>query len=1012
MNAKNRRGRIPSPRARIAAAAFFSLLSAACAHSPKPSAELAAGFDPDAYRDLVAQLTSEEMEGRGILTEGNRRAAELLAGRFEAAGLEPAGDDGTYLQCFDHPVAIRAETVALEVDGGDAIPEGAIAPAPFSSSGSFEGALVFAGYGIHAPEAGYDDYADLDAEGKVLLILRFEPRERDPESPLDGDRPSHHSDLRRKAFEARERGAAAVLFVAAPRPGEAPDQRVPELTRAEAESEAGLPVLHVLPEIADRWLQQAGTSLEAQVKAIDEAFASTPIPLTAVHRDAGEDGVDHFAGTARGEVKLVREGRSLCNVVGRLPGAGALADEAVVVGGHFDGLGFGQQGTFAPGEDALHPSADDNASGAAGVVKVARMLAALPERGARRQAIFIAFNAEEVGLAGAGHYVHQPVVPLERTVAMLNMDMIGRLRDDRLMVLGTDTGDTWGRWLEEAAEPVGLSLVKSGDGYGPSDQTPFYARGVPVLHFFTGAHEDYHRPTDTPEKLNYEGAARILKVVAEIARRAAEGETRVAFQQADGADPRRMGDARGHGAWLGTIPDFTTMSPGASGGVRISGVREGGPAFAAGLRGGDVIVSMDGRTVDNLHDMTFVLRDRRPGDVIEVAFLRDDERQVVAATLGSRAAAGGGPPHGHGDAAQAHGRPGAPEQTRRGPPPGVMPAADGPAMDPETLLFPGEERRLRNMRQLTVGGRNAEAYFSPDGKRLVFQATRDGAECDRIYVMDLESGAFEQVSSGEGRTTCGYFTWPDGESIVYASTHLGDSACPPVPDRSRGYVWPVYETYDLFLRRPGGEVVRLTDNPGYDAEATACFQDGRLVFTSHRDGNLDLYTLHPDRPDEVTRITHSPGYDGGAFFSPDCSRLVWRASRPTGDALTEFRRLLGQGLVRPSNVELYVANADGSQKRQVTRNGAANFAPYFLPDNRRVIFSSNLHQPGGHSFHLYLIDPDADDPESTVEQVTYNPGFDSFPMFSPDGRYVVFGSSRGGTEPREINLFIAEWVAE
>jgi Tol biopolymer transport system component len=263
-------------------------------------------------------------------------------------------------------------------------------------------------------------------------------------------------------------------------------------------------------------------------------------------------------------------------------------------------------------------------------------------------------------------------------------------------------------------------------------------------------------------------------------------------------------------------------------------------------------------------------------------------------------------------------------------------------MDPDTLLYPGEARHLRNVRQLTFEGENAEAYFAPDGETLVFQARRGDGDCDRIFALDAAGGAPRPISSGEGRTTCAYFTYPDGDAILYASTHLAGAACPPEPDQSRGYVWPLYASYDLFLRREGEPLERLTRTPGYDAEATACFVDGRVVFTSVRDGDLDLDVMDPLEPERApTRLTREPGYDGGAFFSPDCNRLVWRASRPEGADLDAYRELLAQGLVRPSRMQIFVAHADGTNAKQITHNAAANFAPYFLPDNRRVLFSSN-----------------------------------------------------------------------
>ena len=327
------------------------------------------------------------------------------------------------------------------------------------------------------------------------------------------------------------------------------------------------------------------------------------------------------------------------------------------------------------------------------------------------------------------------------------------------------------------------------------------------------------------------------------------------------------------------------------------------------------------------------------------------------------------------------------------------------------------ERHLADLRQLTEGnGENAEAYWSPDGKKLIFQSTRDGAGCDQMYVLDLGSSEVKRISDGRGRTTCGFFFFPKGDTILYSSTTAQGAACPPKPDRSQGYVWALDE-FDVYAARSDGSALRkLIGGKGYDAEATFAFDGSRIVFTSTRDGDLELYTARPDGGD-VRRITSAPGYDGGAFFSPDNTRLVWRASRPTGADLDDYRALLARGLVRPGVLEIVVAGAEGQNARFVTRNGKANFAPSFLHDSRRVIFSSNVDAPAAAgrapNFDLYVIDPDAPPSSAGVpplERVTYYDGFDGFPMFSPDGEHLVFASNRHGSKPGETNLFVARWV--
>ena len=315
------------------------------------------------------------------------------------------------------------------------------------------------------------------------------------------------------------------------------------------------------------------------------------------------------------------------------------------------------------------------------------------------------------------------------------------------------------------------------------------------------------------------------------------------------------------------------------------------------------------------------------------------------------------------------------------------------------------ERRLRNLRQLTFGGENAEAYFSFDSKRLIFQATRDGGQCDQIFVMGTDGSGITRVSTGKGRTTCAYFL-KDGQQFVYASTHLGSENCPPRPDFSRGYVWAVYPDYDIFLSDFNQHLTRLTDTPGYDAEATLSPDGKKIVFTSMRDGDLDLYSMNIDGSG-IQRLTDTLGYDGGAFYSPDGRKIVYRASHPTDEtAKAKYTDLLSRNLIEPNQLDIFVMNADGSGRVQVTRNDAANFCPFFHPDGRRIIFASNLGDPRGRNFDLYLIDIDG----TNLEQVTFDETFDGFPMFSPDGRQLVFASNRHGKARGETNVFIADWV--
>ncbi|WP_132053809.1 TolB family protein [Pseudocnuella soli] len=333
----------------------------------------------------------------------------------------------------------------------------------------------------------------------------------------------------------------------------------------------------------------------------------------------------------------------------------------------------------------------------------------------------------------------------------------------------------------------------------------------------------------------------------------------------------------------------------------------------------------------------------------------------------------------------------------------------------DTLLYP-DERHFANVQQLTFGGDNAEAYWSPDGKGIVFQRTsvKDGVPCDQIFYGQTpaagEAFNFRMVSTGKGRTTCAFFTH-DGAHIVYASTHLGADSCPPPPDRAKWgnrYIWPVYASYDIFITDTLGKTHRrLTNTPGYDAEATISPDGKQMVFTSMRDGDLDLYVMEMESG-KTKRITKDLGYDGGAWFSPDSKQIVWRASRPKGAAaIAEYKELLAQGLVAPTQMEVWVANADGSNARQVTSLGGANWAPNFTPDGR-IIFCSNHEYPRGFPFNMYLMNVDG----TGLQKISRDKGFDAFPMFSHDGKKILFSSNRNNGGTRDTNVFMADWAGE
>jgi TolB protein len=316
------------------------------------------------------------------------------------------------------------------------------------------------------------------------------------------------------------------------------------------------------------------------------------------------------------------------------------------------------------------------------------------------------------------------------------------------------------------------------------------------------------------------------------------------------------------------------------------------------------------------------------------------------------------------------------------------------------------EKHLTNIRMLTDGGENAEAYLSFDEKKLIFQSTHGDLKCDQIFTMNIDGSEKKMVSTGKGRTTCSYFL-PGDQKIIYASTHLAGDDCPPPPDRSKGYAWKLYESFDIFSANADGtNLKRLTNTDGYDAEATVSPKGDKIVFTSTRDGDPEIYTMNLDGSDQ-TRLTHQKGYDGGAFFSLDGTKIVFRASRPkTAEELADYEDLAEHGMFRPTTLEIYVMNADGSDIQQVTNFGKASFAPFFHPDGKRIIFSSNINSNTGRDFDLYLINTDG----TGLEQITFNETFDGFPMFTRDGNHLVFCSNRFDKKEGDTNVFIADWI--
>lgn len=596
----------------LALAGLLLLATAVGASDPLPQAAQLLGW--------VRDLASPAMDGRASGTPGADAAARYIAEHFRRIGLRPGGDGGGYLQGFSVHTRVRLDpgnALDLQASGGTARAFAAgpdFMPFAFSDDGDVSAEVLFAGFGISAPPLGYDDYAGLDARGKVVLVMTGEPREQDPHGPFRAPEHFHYTELRHKVLNARQHGAAAVVVVENPgRPNDAP-RPIRGTTPA-----WGVLAASATRAVADAMLAPAGLGLAALRQEIDRGPAPRSRLLPGV--------------TVRLRVRLVREQSPTANVVGVLPGTdAALRDEAVVVGAHHDHLGRGSPFSLAPDDaDQVHPGADDNGSGTAVVMGLAEAFARAG--GARRTLVFVTFSGEEVGLLGSTHYVRNPAVPIERTVAMVNFDMVGRMRDDQLIVMGVDSGQGLRALVEQAAAGLDVKLTLRGDGIGPSDHTAFYNRDRPVVFFFTGTHGDYHRPSDTADKIDADGMRKVAAVAARAIRALADRPGAPAFVKLAPPAPSAPASGGGYGPYFGSVPDFgESPTPG----VRLSGVRAGSPADRAGLRAGDVIVAFAGVAVRTLDDLTFALRGRRPGDTVEVRYLRDGREHTVQSILEQR----------------------------------------------------------------------------------------------------------------------------------------------------------------------------------------------------------------------------------------------------------------------------------------------------------------------------------------------------------------------------------------
>jgi hypothetical protein len=595
----------------------------------QPAQEAAAGTNPsfsaDQFLAAIKFLSSDELKGRGNGTPQLDQAAQYIADHFRADGLRPGGDGGTYLQHFQVTVGAKlgsGNALAAQQGGSSTAltPGEDYTPFSFSHDGHVEAPVVFAGYGITAPEYHYDDYKGLDVKGKIVLVLRHEPQENDDKSVFAGKQLTTHSDIVNKAINARNHGAVGVVLVndTANHPGE-PDQLV-KFGELAGPDDLAIPVLQVKCSWADAWLKPSGQTLEQLSQAIDKDLSN--------HSFAVDPGLKLALTVDVGRIR-----KSESNVIGILPGADPnLAAQCIVIGAHYDHLGLGDQHSLAPSQiGQIHHGADDNASGTSAVLEIADYFINRDPR-PRHSIVFVTFAGEELGLLGSSYYVEHPAVPLSDTMAMINMDMVGRISGNRLYVGGTGTSPGFQKLVENAnqSDPAAhFELSYSASGYGASDHMSFTVHSVPVLFFFSGLHSDYHKPSDTWDKIDSVDGARVVELVADSASSIDQLDGKPEYVRvAEPASPA-MGGGGGYGPYFGSIPDFGQEH----GGVKFGDVRDRSPAAKAGFKAGDVMVDFGGTKIDNLYDFTYALRAHKPGDKVMVTVLRSGEKLTREVTL-------------------------------------------------------------------------------------------------------------------------------------------------------------------------------------------------------------------------------------------------------------------------------------------------------------------------------------------------------------------------------------------
>lgn len=566
-----------------------------------PFALGAADISPQSYLADVKFLASPELKGRATGSPELEKAAAFIARQFKSFGLKPPAGK-SFEQAF--PVTIGAHLGTgnqirwYPPHGGIVRPSNDIfQPFSFSSSGSVKAQVVFAGYGITSNRTHYDDYTGIDVKDKMVLILRHEPKE--------GKELSSNAGFAEKAVNAKMHGARGVILVndVFEHPGSTDEFE--KFGAASGPTDAGILFVQMKADAAAQWVSLAGKDLKTIEDSInrDGQPQSFPMDLT----------VDL-------SVDVQRETKTVHNVAAYLPGQ---TSEYVVIGAHYDHLGLGDEHSLAPSQiGQIHPGADDNASGTAGVIELARWFSKKPKH--KRGILFLSFAGEELGLLGSEWYVNHPILPLENAVAMINMDMIGRIRDGKIYLSGTGTGSTFEKLLEDVKAPASLRVdLSEKTGYGSSDHTSFTTKQVPVLFFFSGLHGDYHKPSDTADKIDAPDAATLLDYIADLTERLESGASRPQFVRV--AEPSQpavsSGGGSGYGPNFGSIPDFNEPPKG----VRFADVRDGTPAAKAGLKAGDILIEFDGKEIGNLYDFTYALRAHKPGDLVLVKVLRGSQ---------------------------------------------------------------------------------------------------------------------------------------------------------------------------------------------------------------------------------------------------------------------------------------------------------------------------------------------------------------------------------------------------